>query len=107
MRVTIPQSRKAWLALLGGVVTTAAIAWQQYGDLIPGLQPQMISAIGGLLTAISVFFIPNRPLQQAPPNGAVGLLDMTKGGKFEPTTKAPPPYTEPPGRHPGESREHH
>ena len=58
MRLQFPQTRKAWVSLIGATITTAAVAWGQFGDLT-GLNPQTITAIGGLLSAIGVFFVPN------------------------------------------------
>lgn len=105
MRITFPQSRKAWVALAGTIITTAAVAWQQFGDLIPGLQPQTITAIGGLLTAIAAFWVPNQ-LTNAQIMFAQSLSPRGPN-KFSPTTYAQPAPEEQPGRHPGESREHH
>lgn len=104
MRLTFPQTRKAWVQLIGATVTTAAIAWEQYSDLIPGLQPQTIAAIGGLLSAVAVFFVPNDPNEKQ----IQRAMFLAAGpNKFTPQTKAQPAPTEKPGRHPGESRGQH
>lgn len=79
MKITFPQSRKAWVSLIGGVVTTAAILWQQYGDVLPG-NPQTIAAIGGLLSAVAVFFVPNQ----------LTKAQVAQAQAQPPVTKVPP-----------------
>lgn len=49
---------KAVVAVLGGFVTLVGVVWGE--DVISWATPEVVSAIGGLITAALVYLIPNK-----------------------------------------------
>lgn len=50
---------KAWAALLGAALTIAA----QFGLKTDWATPELINTVGGVLTALAVYLIPNKAKQ--------------------------------------------
>ena len=63
MAVYVPpkQAAKAWTAVAGAAVLTIIQILQFVSPFLPGQWGWIVTGIIGVLTAVSVFFVPNAP----------------------------------------------